>query len=182
MSEPAVEGPISEFERRCRLLFASSETARALIGAADADAAMTGAKILSYWDAEEQSATPTCPVIFVTPEWENVLFTPEANVSGIVFVSVHATSPGEHSDSRENGRRWFANQVGLILKEITELEGKPVGDSTQLRICRQDTDTDGFMMRIGPSWADSTDQVLPKSGGDGTSPTLIAAFYLHLET
>lgn len=181
MSEPAIEGPLSEFERRCRLLLAHSSTARALIGAASASAAMTGGKILSYWDAEEEVDAPTCPVIFVTPQYDEMRFSPEANVDGMVTISIHAVAPEQYADSRENGRMWFRNQVGLILKEITELEGQSFGDSTHLRLCRRDDNIDGFMFACGPIWADSTNQLLPKSA-DGTTNTLIAAFEVHLES
>lgn len=180
MSDPGITGPISEFERRCRLLFAHAETVRELIGAASADAAMTGGKLLNVWDIEEEAELPVCPVIFVTPDYEHLRVSPEANVDGIVSVSFHVTGHDDYRDNKENARRWFANQVGTILAEITQLEGQSLSGGTHLRFCRRDTNTDGFMMVCGPSWADSTNQFLPK--GAGGLPTLVAAFDVHLET
>lgn len=182
MSDPGVTGPLSEFERRCRLLFAHSATCRTLLGAADADEAMTGGKLLNVWDIEEteEDSIPTCPVVFVTPDYDNIRVSPEANVDGLVMVSIHVTAHADHRDSKENARKWFANEVGTLMAEITELEGTSFADGTHLRFVRRDTNSDGFMMICGPSWADQTNAFLPK--GEDELPTLVSAFSVHLET
>lgn len=180
MSDPGIAGPISEFERRCLLLFAHSETVRELIGAADADDAMTGGKLLNAWDTEDGSDPPTVPVIFIAPQQDEMRISPEANVDGMVRFSIHVACDENYRDTPANGRRWFANKVGELLTDLTRLEGHSFGGSTHLRIARRNSDSDGFIGICGPDWANEQDLTLPKDP-DGNR-TLIAAFEIHLET
>lgn len=180
MSDPGINGPMSEFERRAALLFAHCATVQELLEVADADEAM--AAILIAWDFEDEGAEqPTAPVLFVSPHYEAMRISPEKNVDGPVYVTLIVTPPAEFRDTKANGRRWFANLFGEVCNEVCDLEGKPIAGSsgTHLRIVKHDTNTDGLMVTGWPCWADATDPLTLKDA-DGL-PTLIAGLEMHLE-
>jgi hypothetical protein len=180
MSDPGINGPMSEFERRAALLFAHAPSVQTLLGVDNSDDAM--GKIYCSWDIEEEGdALPTVPVIFITPHYEAMRFSPSKNVDGPVGVSIHVTPPSEYADSKSNARKWFANLLGLACSEVLDLQGTQISGSsgTHMQMVKRETNLDGIIVTIWPCWADAAETSLPQSA-DGMQ-TLIAALELHLE-
>ncbi len=104
-------------------LIAASATFQAIVGAADAAAALAFVQILEATDKDDEHPRPRAIVKFGSDFASQKLGTATWNSGGTVEVCFEFL-PADAGETRAENLLAFANEVGLILSECSDLAGQ----------------------------------------------------------